>query len=231
MPKAILFDLDGTLIDNSMDTFLPAYFGALTKKLAHLVAPDKLITQLQSSTRAAVMNGDGSRTIAEAFAADFFPKLGVARETLMPLFDDFYATEYPRLRSLIQPMPAARAVIERALNRGFKVVIATMPVFPRTAIRQRMEWGDIDDLPYALVTDYETMHASKPRSAYYREIAAILDCAPGDCVMIGNEIENDIAPAKKIGMQTFWVTREVQTPAPADWRGSLSDVARLLEKF
>jgi hydroxymethylpyrimidine pyrophosphatase-like HAD family hydrolase len=41
MPKAILFDLDGTLINDSMETFLPPYFAALTKKLAHLVVPEK----------------------------------------------------------------------------------------------------------------------------------------------------------------------------------------------
>lgn len=62
MPKAILFDLDGTLINDSMETFLPPYFAALTKKLAHLVAPDKLIAQLNASTRAMVANTDPTRT-------------------------------------------------------------------------------------------------------------------------------------------------------------------------
>ncbi len=231
MIKALLFDLDGTLIDDSMDTFLPPYFTALCKKLAHLVPPEKLIAQLQASTRAAVLNNDHARTIADAFAADFFPKIGIPRETLMPLFDDFYATEYPQLRALVKPIPIARCVIERAFERGKHVVIATMPVFPRTAIWQRMEWGGIADLPYALVTDYETMHASKPHSAYYREIAARLNLAPTECLMVGNEIQNDIVPAKKIGMKTFWVTRDPDTDAPADWRGTLEDLEKLLNQL
>lgn len=231
MPQAILIDLDGTLVDDSMETFLPAYFAALTKKLAHLIPPDKLIAQLQTSTRAAVMNHDSARTIAEKFAADFFPGIGHSAESLMPLFDDFYARDYPRLRSLVKPIPTARGVLEKIFQRGFQVVLATMPVFPRTAILQRMEWGNIVDLPYSLITDYETMHASKPHSAYYREIAARIGCAPAECVMVGNEIENDIAPANRAGMKTFWVARDTYTNAPADWRGTLEDFEKLLDIF
>lgn len=231
MPKAILFDLDGTLIDSSMETFLPAYFGALTKKLAHLVPPEKLIAQLQASTRAAVASDDLTHTIAEKFAADFFPGIGHSTESLMPLFDDFYTREYPRLHSLVNRMPEAREVVARAIELGYKTAIATMPVFPETAIRQRMEWGGLADLAYVLVTDYQTMHASKPRSAYYREIATMIGCAPEDCIMVGNEVENDILPAKRAGMRTFFVTnrQNANVDTSSDWRGTLKDFGGLLE--
>lgn len=229
MPQAILFDLDGTLVNDSMDVFLPAYFRALTKKLAHLVPPEKLIAQLNASTRVMVANRDPNRTLADAFAIDFFPKLGIPRETLMPLFDDFYANDYPQLCTLVQPIAQARLVVAEAIRQRYHVVIATMPVFPRIAIWQRLQWGNLTDFPYALITDYETMHASKPHAAYYWEIAARINCVPADCVMVGNEIENDIAPAKRAGMKTFWVTRDTHTDAPADWRGTLEDFASLLE--
>jgi FMN phosphatase YigB (HAD superfamily) len=232
MPQAILFDMDGTLIDDTMDTFLPPYFAAMTRKLAHLIPPDQLIAQLTASTRAMVANADPTRTLEQVFAADFFPKLGIPRETIMPLLDDFYAREYPQLRHVVKPMPEARAVVAAAIRRGYRVVIATMPVFPGTALRQRLEWGGIADFPYALVTDYETMHASKPHSAYYREIAAMLGCAPQDCVMVGNEAQNDIVPAKRAGMKTFFVANDTIAPpdVPSDWRGTLTDFGELLEQ-
>ena len=152
MPKTILFDLDGTLVDDSMDAFLPPYFAALTKKMAGWVEPGRFIAQLQASTRAMVTSHDPTRTLAEVFAADFFPKLGAPRETFTPLVDDFYAREYPQLRAYVKPIAGARDVVERAVRRGHPIVIATMPVFPRTAILQRMEWGRVADFPYALVT-------------------------------------------------------------------------------
>jgi phosphoglycolate phosphatase-like HAD superfamily hydrolase len=152
MSKAILFDLDGTLVDDSMDTFLPPYFAALTKKMAGWVEPSRFIAQLQASTRAMVMSNDPTYPLEEIFAADFFPRLGAPRETFLPLIEDFYVSEYPHLRSLVNPVAGARDVVARAVQRGHPVVIATMPVFPRTAILQRMQWGHIADFPYALVT-------------------------------------------------------------------------------
>jgi len=230
--RALLFDLDGTLISNSMETFLPPYFAALTKKLAPLVPPAPLIAQLRASTQVMMANQDPARTNAQVFADDFFPRLGLARERLLPLLDDFYAREYRALRVYVQPIAPARPLIERALARGYRVVIATAPVFPRAAIEQRLEWGNLADLPYALVTDYETMHASKPNPAYYREIAARIGCAPTECVMVGNDVEMDIVPARRVGMKTFWVTDAggVPTEAPADWCGTLAAFAELLER-
>jgi FMN phosphatase YigB (HAD superfamily) len=231
MPKAILFDLDGTLIDNSMETFLPPYFGALTKKLAHLVAPDKLIAQLNASTRAMVANTDPTRTLADIFAADFFPKIGVPRETLMPLFDDFYAREYRELRAFVNPIPQAQAILSRVVETRLPMVIATMPVFPLVAVQQRLEWGKLAGFAYALVTAYENMGTSKPNPAYYREIAEKIGCAPEDCVMVGNEVQNDILPAKRVGMKTFWVTDTafMATDVPADWRGTLAEFGEVLK--
>ena len=232
MPKAILFDLDGTLIDDSMETFLPPYFAALTQKLAHLVAPEKLIAQLNASTRAMVANADSTCTLADTFATDFFPKIGLPRETLMPLFDDFYAREYRDLRSYVNPIPEARTVVRRAFEARGPVVVATMPVFPLVAVQQRLEWGKLGDFSYALVTAYENMRTSKPHPAYYREIAEKIGCAPEDCLMVGNEVQNDILPAKRAGMKTFWVTDTafMATDVPADWRGTLVEFGELLER-
>ena len=98
MLKAILFDMDGTLIENSMETFLPPYFAALSKKMAHLVAPEKLSAQLRASTEVMMNNRDAARALADVFAADFYPQVGVPREQLEPVFEDFYAREYRDLR-------------------------------------------------------------------------------------------------------------------------------------
>ena len=231
MIQAILFDLDGTLIDNDMNTFLPPYFKALTKKVSGLIDSSKLILQLTASTQAMVMKTNPAWTMEQAFVADFFPKIGVSSEKLLPLFDDFYRNEYNELRAFVQPIDLSRRLVARAFEKNYRVVIATMPVFPGIAIRQRLSWGNLADFPYALVTDYETMHASKPHSAYYKEIAQVIQCEPQNCLMVGNEVKNDIMPARKAGMKTFWVTNAggIPTDVLADWVGTLEDFGRLLE--
>ncbi len=231
MRKTLLFDMDGTLIDDSMDLFLPPYFAALTKKVAHLVPAEKLIAQLNASTREMMKNCDPLRTNAQVFAADFFPKIGVPRDILEPLFDDFYRREYGELRTYVNPVPAARSVLARAIDLRHPVVIATAPVFPLNALKQRLEWGNLGDFKYRLITDYATMHSSKPNPAYYQEIAKMCQCEPSQCVMVGNEVQMDILPARRAGMKTFWVTNagDLPTDVPTDWRGTLEDFGVLLE--
>jgi FMN phosphatase YigB (HAD superfamily) len=81
-------------------------------------------------------------------------------------------------------------------------------------------------------TDFETMHASKPHAAYYNEIAKMIGVDPQDCLMVGNEVKNDILPARKARMKTFWVTNagSIPTDVPADWVGTLEEFATLIEK-
>ena len=230
MRKALLFDLDGTLISNSTETFLPPYFSALTKKLETLVPPEKLVQQLRASTMLMMQNNDPLKTNADVFSADFFPKIGLAREQLMPILDDFYLQEYRDLVVYTKPVEGAREIVAKAFEMHFPVVIATAPVYPLTALQQRLQWGNLGDFQYNLITDYESMHTCKPNPAYYLEIAKHLERSPDECVMIGNEVQMDIVPARRAGMKTFWVTDAggMPTDVPTDWRGTLEDFGELM---
>jgi FMN phosphatase YigB (HAD superfamily) len=230
MLKAILFDLDDTLLGNPMDAFISVYFQALTRSVAHLIPPKRLISQLLYASRAMDANDGSGLTNQETFAAAFFPALGYERATLEPLFDQFYANEFPKLRSLTRKLPEARSLVEWAFERGLQVVIATNPFFPRTAIEQRIEWAGVPvtEFDYALVTTYEIMHATKSHLAYYREILNRLALQPGECLMVGDDWEKDIAPAAEVGISTYWIA-EPSDPLPAQdvtlvGQGSLADL-------
>jgi FMN phosphatase YigB (HAD superfamily) len=214
MLKAILFDLDDTLLGNSVETFVPAYFQKLAPQVAHLVPPARLIAELMRGTEAMNANDGTGPTNEEAFAAAFYPALGYELDELRPIFERFYIEEFPKLQPLTDTRPEARALVEWAFERGLQVAIATNPIFPLLAIEQRLDWAGVPvtEFDYELVTSYENMHATKLHPAYYHEILAQLERQPGECLMIGDNWEWDIAPPASIGIPTYWVADPDETP-------------------
>lgn len=234
MIRAILFDLDDTLLGNEIDRFMPEYF-ALLGQYAQPVLPDQraFLGNLVQSTQETIRNTDPSLTNADVFWDTFQSLTGQTRVELEPFFAGFYEQEFPRLRATCQPRPESVALVTAALERGLKVVVATNPLFPRTAIEQRLEWAGVpvDRFDYALVTTYENMHATKPQLAYYREILDGIGVEPGEALMVGDDWKNDIAPAAALGIHTYWLAAEdaaAPDPILVDRRGSLADLEALL---
>lgn len=208
MWNALLLDLDDTLLCNNMEDFIPAYFGALTESFAPWVSPDRLLELLMLGTDAMDRGNGRGPTNEEVFGSVFYPAVGIDESVLKPVFERFYAEEFPRLRSITRPVPEARLVVELAFSRGWRVVIATHPVFPRTAVEQRLDWAGVPvrDFAYDLVTSIENMHATKASPAYYSEILAKLDCRPPECLMVGDDWERDMLPAAAAGVPAFFIT-------------------------
>ena len=105
--RALLLDLDDTLIDNPMDTFIPAYFNALKEFVSGVVSPDLFIAELLSATRTMAGNDGSGPSNEKVFAEAFFPGLGVDRAEIEPLLERFYAESFPNLSPLTGPRAAA----------------------------------------------------------------------------------------------------------------------------
>ena len=207
MTLTLLIDLDDTLLGNDMDVFLPAYLKGLGDHLASFVPPDKLIGSLMASTEIMMSNNNPSITLKESFDAAFYPQLNVQISEIQTAIDQFYSEVYPALESVTVPRPEAVTLIETVLGRGWHAAIATNPLFPQTAIYQRLDWAglSVDTYPYSVVSTYEHFHFAKPNPAYFLEVLAQSGWPDGPTVMIGNDWEADIAPAQQLGIATFYV--------------------------
>lgn len=227
--KAILFDLDGTLLNSNMQTFLPAYLRALSARVAHIAPAEQFVSHLLAATQAMVVN-DGRATNAEVFAQAFYPFAGRGREELEPIFEAFYAEDFPRLRELTRPVPDARATVAAAFAAGYDVVIATNPLFPETAIHQRLIWAGVADFPYKLVTTYENSYHAKPNPAYWAAICRYLGHPPAACLVVGDEHMDMVAA--HAGCPTYLVpgpatALQPDTPEPT-YRGTLAGLVDLM---
>lgn len=230
MPPTLLLDLDDTLLNNDIETFLPGYLKALARFLADRVDPEKMIPQLLSATRQMVENQHPARTLEEVFDAAFYPSLGVTKEDLREPITAFYETVFPTLRNLTSPRPQAVRLVEEAFARGWQVVIATNPLFPRRAIEHRLAWAGlpVERYPFRLVTSYEHLHFAKPHPTYYAEILAQLGWPVQSVAMVGNSLNDDLLPAAQLGIPCFWLSEDVIDAAgalpPLSRAGSLEQV-------
>ncbi len=210
MTLTLLLDLDDTLLDNKLETFLPGYLKALAGHLAALVPPEKMVPRLLAATQRMVENNDPSRTLEETFDADFYPALGLTKAGLAPTLADFYERVFPGLANLTHPRPAAVRLVQQAFQRGWDVVIATNPLFPRRAIEHRLSWAGlpVSGYPYRLVTSYEDMHFAKPSPAYFAEVLARLGWPAQPVAMLGNSLADDLLPAATLGIPVFWLSSD-----------------------
>jgi FMN phosphatase YigB (HAD superfamily) len=203
----LLLDLDDTLLKNPMGAFLPAYLKKLSGWLAEYALPEKTIQALMAGTQLMVQNRNPGCYLREVFDQSFFQALGIERQALQPVIDEFYESEFPTLQALTEPMDGVIHFIEQSFARGYRLGIATNALFPLTAIRQRLAWAglSLDHYPFQIVPSYEMMHFAKPNPAFFCELLACMGWFDGPVVVIGDDYEADIQPANQSGLATYWI--------------------------
>lgn len=232
MIGAVLFDLDGTLLDIDIEQFMPRYLGALggffSEHLKAGLSPVEGRAAFTDATR--YMMRPHSETNQQAFSARLhqLTSIDFALPEHAAVLDRFYREVFPGLRESAGPRPGAGQAVQTALDLGMQVAVATNPIFPRVAIEERMRWANIHDLGIATITSYENMHSTKPSSGYFSETAAMIGVEPADCLMVGDDRALDL-PGAALGMRTFYVGSG--RTAEADWVGGLEDLARLLPRL
>ena len=203
--KAVLFDLDGTLLPMDQDTFIAAYFGGLTKKFAPLgYDPKALVSGIWKGTGAMVMN-NGEKLNEERFWETFSAIVGSDILYRTADFDEFYENKFCEVQKSCGYSPRALDVINAVKKRGLRVILATNPIFPATATYQRCAWAGLSPDMFELITTYENSHYCKPNVKYYEEILEKTGLSPDECAMVGNDVGEDMI-AERLGIRTFLLT-------------------------
>ena len=201
----VLFDLDGTLLPMDQDAFTKGYFKLLAKKLLpYGYEPQQLISSIWSGTEAMVRN-DGSVTNEEAFWARFGEIYGEKAEKDKPVFEEFYAKDFQLAKEFCSFNPDAAKTVSELKGCGLRVALATNPIFPSYATESRISWAGLEPSDFELYTTYENSRFSKPNLRYYSEILNVLGVKPQECIMVGNDVGEDMVAAK-LGMKVFLLT-------------------------
>ena len=236
MIKAVLFDLDNTLIDINLAAFMLRYMAGQARILSRVlrVAPPFA----SSAITAAYLAICSPRRTDQLLNEDLFHRV-VERRLRLP-FDpeplaeatQYYDCTYiEKFRGgLVQagPRPGSHEAIEAARGLGLTVALATNPVVALAVDRVRMVWGELDPDEFADVSHIGNSRRTKPCAPYFEEFATRLGYAPSECLMVGNDAGRDF-PRPNIGMPVAYVGHG--RPKKGVFRGSLDELATRLPEL
>lgn len=201
----VLFDLDGTLLPMDQETFAKAYIGGLAKAAEpYGYEPMTLTSSILAGTAAMVKN-DGEKSNEAVFWDALMKTYGEEVRKDIHIFDEFYRTDFQKIKDVCGFAPGAADVVKRIREKGLRVALATNPLFPIVATESRIRWAGLEPKDFELFTTYETSCYCKPNLNYYRDVLAQLKVKPEECLMVGNDVGEDMI-ASQLGMKVFLLT-------------------------
>ena len=204
--KAVIFDLDGTLLPmEDLVKFMMTYFELLSKKLSGYGVEAKRFFDATMRSMKEMAENTSKRTNADIFWKYFEEEFGHKEEELADKIEDFYKNEYLGLKSLTGHNPEIAPAIKELKSRGYRLAVATNPLFPAIALKERLKWAGVDINDFEFITTYEDYHSCKPSPNYYKEVAKNLNLSPSEIMMVGNDTSDDMS-AVGAGMKVFLLT-------------------------
>lgn len=205
MITTILLDLDGTLLPMDQDIFAKRYIRDLTAVGARAGYSPMLLSAAILAGTAAMVQNDGRKTNKTLFWDTLEEVYGGDLRRNSQLFDQYYETEFQQLRNVCGYTPKAAELIRWLKSRGYRMALATNPLFPAPATFSRIRWAGLRQEDFELVTTYESARYCKPNPEYYRQVLRALDVSPEECLMVGNDAAEDMV-AGELGMKVFLLT-------------------------
>lgn len=209
MIKAIFFDMDGTLLPLDMGEYLPRHFADLAGHIFPKMDVDAAVKAQWKVLGALMHQGDG-RHAGTMNRVLFEREMSAA--TKIP-FDDYrfayeryYDEDVHAFASAYPAHPRAMEPVKIALDKGLHCVLSTNPVFPRKHTRARMQWAALDMNAFEFYTVMEDSATTKPHRAFILECVEKLGgVSPEECAFVGNDRVEDMWPAHRLGMKTFFL--------------------------
>ena len=207
MIKAVLFDLDGTIVPMPPDMWTEEMVKVSAGVgIKHGYEPRFFVGVVKQGVDAFDLNKTDK--VGIEFFKEIFKQNGInIHDKIYDSYEEAYnSAAFYNLKNKLHPLTAdVKSGLEELKKRGLKIVLATNPIQSKSAMVQRLNWIGISEDYFDLITHYQNSTRTKATAEYYLEIINKLGIKPEEALMIGNDVCNDMS-ARSIGCSVNLVT-------------------------
>jgi FMN phosphatase YigB (HAD superfamily) len=203
MIKNILFDLDGTLLPMDNNKFMKLYFRGLMQVFPE-IDPQTLYMTVMEGTKAMVEDSS-DLTNLEVFANSFTSKIKMNPEEVMGRFFKYYETDFFKVKDATWVSTNMVQAVKTLKEKGYSLYIATNPVFPLVANKERITWANLNINDFEYVSSLERNHYCKPNIKFFEEFIGTNELNPHECMMVGNDTYEDMV-ITRLNVKTYLIT-------------------------
>lgn len=191
MIKAIIFDLDGTLLnrDASIEMFVDCQYDRLNIELSHIPKDTYIKRFIELDQRGYVWKDK----VYQQLAAEFELKEITWEELLQDYLSQFknHCMAFPNLKKMLEGLKSQNLLLGMITN-GFGQF--QMDNLKSLHIEKYFD--------VILVSEWEGIKKPDPR--IFNKALNILNVQPNEAIFVGDHPENDVLAAKKVGMKSIW---------------------------
>ncbi|OLS23870.1 MAG: Pyrophosphatase PpaX [Candidatus Heimdallarchaeota archaeon LC_2] len=227
--ECFFFDLDGTLLNISDQIFEQEYTKLLVNHFIDVFTPGEFLDYFMTSVEALMKHNDYENYVIESFLSKFSELSGMGRDDAWNRLHEFYSNNFGQLQKYVIESPVSKSLIKSLESRGKKIVLATNPVFPEIATRQRVKWANLDyENDFIFIPHISNSNAVKPDPQYYQNLLDIVNVPAEKILMVGNDFLYD-GSASLVGIKTWIIDNnrshlEYKDKLQIDYEGSLEDL-------
>lgn len=201
--KAVLFDLDGTLLPLDIEKFMKLYFYEMSKAFEGILDMDMLVEKVMAATK--VMVSDTTDMTNEEVFMNAYGHLISEDITLhQERWANFYEDGYKKVKASSGLSKEMISSVHMLKEKGYRVILVTNPLFPQVAIEERIKWAGLEPDDFDYVTSFERNHFCKPQIQLYEEVLRHNKLEAKECLMVGNDVQEDMV-VSKLGMETYLI--------------------------
>lgn len=222
--KTVVFDLDGTLLPMDTEAFIAIYNKELSKYFSDIADPKVVVKAIWEATKTTIMNQEYKKNY------DVFKEALAEHVDDIELFYskiyDFYDDVFVHIKGVASQSDEMIEAVHTLKSKGYKVMIATNPLFPMKANHTRIKWAGLSPDDFEYISCFEENHYCKPHLAFYEEILTVNNLKNTETLMVGNDVREDLV-AGKLGIKTYLIENHMihknNDPINADYRGSYKE--------